>query len=76
MTTTLTAPPEITVEPLLTVRDVAARLDVSTMTIYRWRAAGRFPAPDVAIGRHRWLVSTIEGWIRGDKVRRETEGAK
>jgi len=71
MTTTLTAPAEIEVEPLLTIPAVARRLGVTTMTLYRWRAAGRFPEADVAAGRPRWLVSTIENWIRGAK-----EGAK
>jgi len=73
MTTTLTAPAEIEVEPLLTIPAVARRLGVTKMTLYRWRAAGKFPPPDLEAGRPRWLVSTIEGWIR---ARRETEGVK
>lgn len=61
MSTMLEAPPE----PMLTVGQVADRLGVSAMTVRRWSNDGRFPAPDVRIGRFRWLASTVENWIRG-----------
>ena len=52
------------VEPLLlAVGDVARLLNVSRLTVFRWRSAGRLPLP-VKIGRVvRWRRSEIETWI-------------
>jgi len=43
---------------------VAASLGVSRRAIERERAAGRFPAPDVQIGKMPlWRRETLVGWI-------------
>ena len=48
---------------LLTADDVSRLLAVSRLTIFRWRAAGRLPAP-VRVGRVvRWRRSEIIAWI-------------
>jgi hypothetical protein len=44
--------------------EVAASLGVSRRAIERERAAGRFPAPDVQIGKMPlWRRETLVGWI-------------
>ncbi|HZW31001.1 MAG TPA: helix-turn-helix domain-containing protein [Isosphaeraceae bacterium] len=44
--------------------EVAASLGVSRRAIERERAAGRFPAPDVQIGKMPlWRRDTLVGWI-------------
>jgi prophage regulatory protein len=43
--------------------DVAARYGTSRPTIWRWTAAGRFPAPvKLSPGCTRWRLSDIEEW--------------
>ncbi|RNJ51613.1 transcriptional regulator [Methylocystis hirsuta] len=39
---------------------VAAELNVSLPTIWRWRKAGKFPDPVNLPGNPRWRRSTIE----------------
>lgn len=49
---------------LLTVPDVAERLQVNRRTVYSWIQAGTLPRPDVDIGNiKRWKPKTIEDWI-------------
>lgn len=48
---------------LLTARDLAGRLAISTRTVWRLRAAGRLPAPVVFGGVVRWRVADIDGWL-------------
>jgi hypothetical protein len=44
--------------------EVAASLGVSRRAIERERATGRFPAPDVQIGKMPlWRRETLVGWI-------------
>jgi predicted DNA-binding transcriptional regulator AlpA len=45
---------------------VAKALSVGQRTLWRWIAAGTFPAPDLAIGAkiRRWRRETVLGWIR------------
>jgi hypothetical protein len=44
--------------------EVAASLGVSRRALERERAAGRFPAPDVQIGKMPlWRRETLVGWI-------------
>jgi predicted DNA-binding transcriptional regulator AlpA len=46
--------------------DLPDALGVSRRTIERARAAGRFPKPDLHIGRMPlWRKATIEDWIDG-----------
>lgn len=52
--------PAEAVQPLLSVRDVAKLLGVTTKTIRRWTSDGRFPAP-VTIGKLlRWTPEAVE----------------
>ena len=49
---------------LLTIKDAAQRLAISTRTIHREIAAGRFPRP-VKIGRSaRVPLSALEAYVR------------
>jgi excisionase family DNA binding protein len=49
---------------LLTIKDAAHRLAISTRTIHREIAAGRFPRP-VKIGRStRVPLSALEAYVR------------
>ena len=49
---------------LLTIKDAALRLAISTRTIHREIAAGRFPRP-VKIGRSvRVPLSALEAYVR------------
>ena len=52
---------------LLSIRSVRALIDVSDRGLRRWIAAGKFPPPDVRIGRNlRWRQSTIDAVIKGE----------
>ena len=50
--------------------ELAELLGVSRRTIERERSAGRFPKPDLQIGKAPlWKPTTIQGWIdRGGKL--------
>ena len=51
---------------LLRLDDLAAALGVDRRTIERERSAGRFPRPDVQIGKAPlWQPATIQRWIDG-----------
>jgi prophage regulatory protein len=60
-----TAPP-----PLLTIVQVAKRLNVDKRTVERMVEAGDFPAP-IRVGRAgiRWPQSDIDAWIEERKAR-------
>lgn len=53
-----------TPSPLLVdAREVARLLDVSLASIWRWRSAGKLPAP-IRIGATlRWRRDAIEAWV-------------
>jgi predicted DNA-binding transcriptional regulator AlpA len=52
------------VDTLLRVADVAMHLGISRRTFERERAAGRFPLPDLKIGKAPlWRPGTVQGWI-------------
>lgn len=52
------------IEPLLKLNDLPPILGACRRTIERMRSSGRFPKPDLTIGRMpRWKVSTIRTWI-------------
>ncbi|WP_209428386.1 AlpA family phage regulatory protein [Pararhodobacter sp. SW119] len=47
----------------LDVAQIAARLVVSTDTIWRWKREGRFPkARKLSARLTRWLLADIEAW--------------
>lgn len=51
-------------EPLLSVRDVAAVLGCTRRTVERLRSSGKFPGPDLRVGRMpRWRRETLTRWI-------------
>jgi excisionase family DNA binding protein len=53
------------VDPLLTVEDLAAYLDVPVATLYAWRCRGQGPV-GFRVGKHlRYRRSDVEAWIRG-----------
>lgn len=55
------------VDSLLSASSVRKLLDCSDRTLRRWIAAGRFPAPDMRIGRSlRWKASTIRAFTEGE----------
>lgn len=50
---------------LLTVKDMAIRLQLKPNTIYRLKDAGKL-APNIQIGRNvYWRESTVEEWEKG-----------
>jgi predicted DNA-binding transcriptional regulator AlpA len=50
----------------LRFNDVAKALGVSRRTLERERSAGRFPKPDLTIGRMPlWGPETIRRWVEG-----------
>ena len=50
---------------LLTTAEVAARLKVTSKTVYRWRAEGRIPAP-IQVGRALlWQSADIDAVVAG-----------
>lgn len=52
-------------DPLLNVREAAARIGVQPRTISRYRMRGEFPLPDeVVSGRPRWRGSTLDSWVQ------------
>ena len=59
--------PTITQKRLtLRLDEVAESFGVSRRTIERERSAGRFPRPDLTIGRMPlWCPETIRAWVEG-----------
>ena len=62
--------------PLLTVREVAALCKWSTRQVYKMVSSGRLPAP-LKVGRStRWRASDIEAWIKnGCQLPTDSKGA-
>ena len=49
---------------LLSIADVETKTGISRRTLWRWISSGRFPQPDLAVGRiRRWKHETVEEWI-------------
>jgi predicted DNA-binding transcriptional regulator AlpA len=59
--------PVATVERLaLRLDEVARSLGIGRRTLERERSAGRFPAPDLLIGKAPlWRPETIRRWVEG-----------
>ena len=52
----------------LTLDQIANKLQLSRRTLARYRAQGRLPAPDYAMGRRiRWRPETIQLWLETAK---------
>lgn len=62
---------------LLTVRDLASKLKVSTRQVWKLRSSGKLP-DSVNISRSvRWRASDIDEWVRlGCPAREEFETSK
>ena len=57
-------------DPLWSVRRVREHLDVSDRWLRRALSAGRFPAPDLRLGRQfRWKRSTVLTFVQGKETR-------
>lgn len=50
--------------PLLTVRQLAELLQVSTRTVWRMQSAGELPEPIRISHRVRWRRDDVEEWLR------------
>lgn len=52
---------------MLSRAEIADRLGVSTETINAWRRNGRFPEPDLRVGRTAlWSEATVTAWQEAD----------
>jgi excisionase family DNA binding protein len=51
--------------PLLTARDVAARLQTNTQTIYRLAREGKLPTVPISTRTRRWTEDAVEAFITG-----------
>lgn len=51
-----------------TIFQLSELLEISTRTLWRWVSSGRFPQPDIKVGKvRRWKVETIEQWLAEQK---------
>jgi excisionase family DNA binding protein len=49
---------------LVGVHEIAATINVSARTVWRWVEAGAFPRPELAIGEtRRWRLTTVTTWL-------------
>jgi len=52
------------VDRLMNTQELANYLNIGKRTLQAWRAAGKLPRPDLAIGStRRWRKETIESWL-------------
>jgi excisionase family DNA binding protein len=56
-------PPPVGLDPLLSVEDLAAYLDVPRQTIYDWRVTGRGPRAYRVGKRLRFTVADVREWL-------------
>ncbi len=57
------AAPELGLEPLISVDELAAYLGLPKQTIYDWRVSGKGPK-GYRIGKHlRFAVSDVRAWV-------------
>lgn len=64
-------------ECLLTVRDVAARLKVSTRQVFKLSSSGRLPGPVKVSRSTRWRADEIAAFIdRGCRMEPGSAGVK
>lgn len=53
--------------PLITTKELARLLQVSTRTVWRWLKAGALPPPLRMGGSVRWRLDVVHAWITGDR---------
>lgn len=58
--------------PLLTARDVADRLAVSSETVLRWTRAGDMPAVRLPGGHIRFRSDELDAWLQSRQTGRAT----
>lgn len=58
-------------DDLLTVREVAERLQVSRSTVRRWVADGSLPAMVMPSGAFRFREADLETWLEGRQTDHE-----
>lgn len=60
---------QVITNPYLSVKHVTEMVGLSTATIYRWMADGRFPKP-VSLGTRtvRWPKADIEAWLEDRRL--------
>lgn len=59
--------PAAKAQPLLTIRDLAARANIGTRTASRWLDAGKLPHP-IRLGRLiRFDARDVEAWLDAQK---------
>ena len=63
-------------DPSLTVKDVCARLNCATSTLYRWMDKGYFPRPMHIGAMVRWTEADLEGFIRNADMKRKERGER
>lgn len=52
------------IEPLVSPEAFAAFLSIGRRTFQTWRAVGKLPPPDLALGKTiRWRRATIDAWL-------------
>jgi excisionase family DNA binding protein len=54
--------------PLLTAKELAAQLGVSTGALLRWRRDGRIPAVKLPSGAIRYLPERIDAWLEAQEM--------
>ena len=57
-----------TLQGLLTVEDVAQRLQLAPYTIRKWVRLGRLPAVRLGEHRIRFMPDVIERWVREQRI--------
>lgn len=50
---------------MLSRKEVANVMGVTTRTIYNWVERGKFPPPAMIFGRPRWKATDIEEYVSG-----------
>ena len=64
----------MTIEQLLSKRQIFERLSIGKSTLDRWRRYRSFPAPLKVAGLNRWRTSEIEQWISANAQLRMDAG--
>lgn len=56
-------------EKLLTIQDVAEKLNVNTNTVYKWKAAGKITCIKLPGGDIRFKPEWLENWLNMKTVK-------
>jgi predicted DNA-binding transcriptional regulator AlpA len=61
--------PEVPESETVTQEELCRRYDITRLTLWRWRRAGRLPASVLIGAKVRWKQSTLEQWETDDRPR-------